>query len=285
MLAPSLIGASKGRAKGKDAKPHWEIVLHYKHTQQHCHMRKTCKHTSNVNLDGLTNIQRHHTSTEADPTLSHLAGVDTDMDCGSIGLFSLHALDVDDVLLPVDLHHFANLLAFVVSADHLLVNTTTQLEPGTSHTYKTKSHPTAITSTVPGLHHPCGWAWTSRCTSDGAPWRGERTWSSSWCVRGHWSAFCGSCGGRRWQTDWASWCWETQGAQVITQATWRGQESCMSDTSSRTEMLKTWQTDSNENWFEMWTPRAKVGVNTEISCISLSLFHKHVCFSGVCKLS
>lgn len=53
---------------------------------------------------------------------THLAGVDANMDCGSVGLLSLHTLDVDDVLLPVDLHHFANLLAFVVSADHLFKN-------------------------------------------------------------------------------------------------------------------------------------------------------------------
>lgn len=46
------------------------------------------------------------------------------MDCGSVGLFSLHTLDVDDVLLPVDLDHFANLLAFVVSTDNLFVNST-----------------------------------------------------------------------------------------------------------------------------------------------------------------
>lgn len=54
-------------------------------------------------------------------TQSHLAGVDADMDCGSVGLFSLHALDVDDVLLPVNLHHFADLLAFVVSTNNLKV--------------------------------------------------------------------------------------------------------------------------------------------------------------------
>lgn len=44
------------------------------------------------------------------------------MDCGSIGLLSLDTLDVDDVLLPVDLHNFADLLAFVVSTDNLFVN-------------------------------------------------------------------------------------------------------------------------------------------------------------------
>lgn len=56
--------------------------------------------------------------------VSHLAGVDADMDCGSVGLLSLHTLDVDDVLLPVDLHDLADLLAFVVSTDNLFVNNT-----------------------------------------------------------------------------------------------------------------------------------------------------------------
>lgn len=54
--------------------------------------------------------------------VSYLAGVDANMDCGSVGLFSLDTLNVDDILLPVDLHHFANLLAFVVSTDNLFVN-------------------------------------------------------------------------------------------------------------------------------------------------------------------
>lgn len=45
------------------------------------------------------------------------------MDCCSIGLLSLHTLDVDDILFPVDLDYFANLLAFVVSTDNLYVNT------------------------------------------------------------------------------------------------------------------------------------------------------------------
>lgn len=66
-------------------------------------------------------------------TVSHLAGVDADMDCGSVGLLSLHTLDVDDVLLPVDLHHFANLLAFVVSTDNLLVNSTSKSSKRSSH--------------------------------------------------------------------------------------------------------------------------------------------------------
>lgn len=49
----------------------------------------------------------------------HLAGVDADVHRGSVGLLSLHTLNVDDVLLPVDLHYLANLLAFVVSTDNL----------------------------------------------------------------------------------------------------------------------------------------------------------------------
>lgn len=56
--------------------------------------------------------------------LSHLAGVDADMDCGSVGLLSLHALNVDDVLFPVDLHNFPNLLAFVMSTDNLFGDNT-----------------------------------------------------------------------------------------------------------------------------------------------------------------
>ena len=54
------------------------------------------------------------------PWSPYLAGVNADVDCGPVGLLSLHALDVDDVLFPVDLHYFTDLLAFVVSADHLL---------------------------------------------------------------------------------------------------------------------------------------------------------------------
>lgn len=51
--------------------------------------------------------------------MPHLAGMDADMDCGSVGLLSLHTLDVDDILLPVDLHHLADLLPFIVSTDNL----------------------------------------------------------------------------------------------------------------------------------------------------------------------
>lgn len=51
---------------------------------------------------------------------SYLAGVNSNMDCSSIGLFSLHTLNIDDILLPVDLYYFANLLALVVSTNNLL---------------------------------------------------------------------------------------------------------------------------------------------------------------------
>lgn len=50
---------------------------------------------------------------------SYLAGMDADMDSCAVGLLTLHTLNVDDVLLPVDLDNFANLLAFVVSPDNL----------------------------------------------------------------------------------------------------------------------------------------------------------------------
>lgn len=43
------------------------------------------------------------------------------MDCGAVGLFTLNALDVNNILLSVDLDNFANLLAFVVSPDNLVM--------------------------------------------------------------------------------------------------------------------------------------------------------------------
>jgi hypothetical protein len=45
--------------------------------------------------------------------------VNTDVDCGSIGLLTLDALDVDDKFLTVHLHHLSHLLAFEVTSDHL----------------------------------------------------------------------------------------------------------------------------------------------------------------------
>lgn len=77
--------------------------------------------------------------------------------------------------------------------------------------------------TIPELRHLCGWAWTSHYTSGGAPWTEGKTWSSSWCVRGHWSASCGSYGGRRLQMDSASWCYKRQqNIQVTNHVHWQG---------------------------------------------------------------
>lgn len=45
------------------------------------------------------------------------------MNSGTISLFTLHTLDVDDVLLSVHLDNLANLLAFVVSPDDLFIKT------------------------------------------------------------------------------------------------------------------------------------------------------------------
>lgn len=107
---------------------------------------------------------------------SHLAGVDTNMDCGSIGLLSLHTLNVDDVLLPVDLHNLADLLAFVVSTNHLFVNTTTKCQANAPYiSDTTHDYFSTIQTTIPGLRRLCGWAWTSHCTSGGAPWTEGKT--------------------------------------------------------------------------------------------------------------
>lgn len=51
--------------------------------------------------------------------MSYLAGVDANMDCGAVSFLTLYALDVNHILLSVDLHNFADLLAFVVSPDNL----------------------------------------------------------------------------------------------------------------------------------------------------------------------
>ena len=50
-----------------------------------------------------------------------LAGVDTDVDGGSVGLLPLDPLNVDTELLPVTLDYLPNLLAFVVTADNLQI--------------------------------------------------------------------------------------------------------------------------------------------------------------------
>jgi len=49
----------------------------------------------------------------------YLAGMDSHVHSGAVGLLALHTLNVDDVLLPVHLDHFANLLPFVMSPDNL----------------------------------------------------------------------------------------------------------------------------------------------------------------------
>ena len=48
-----------------------------------------------------------------------LAGVDTDIDGGSVGLLSLDPLNVDPELLPVALDYLAHLLSLVVTSDNL----------------------------------------------------------------------------------------------------------------------------------------------------------------------
>lgn len=45
--------------------------------------------------------------------------MDADIRAGSVRLLPLDPLDVDNKFLTVDLHHLANLLAFVVTSDNL----------------------------------------------------------------------------------------------------------------------------------------------------------------------
>lgn len=68
-----------------------------------------CKHHLNTQLKACSKVTH----------VLYLARVDANMDSGSVGLLTLHTLNVDDVFLPVHLDNFANLLAFVVSPDHL----------------------------------------------------------------------------------------------------------------------------------------------------------------------
>merc|ERR1712029_714640 len=49
----------------------------------------------------------------------HLAGVDTNIDCGTVSFLSLNPLDVDSELLPVTLDNLAHLLTLVVTSHHL----------------------------------------------------------------------------------------------------------------------------------------------------------------------
>lgn len=56
---------------------------------------------------------------QSSPHSPYLAGMDPHVHSGAVGLLTLHALNVDDVLLPVHLHHFADLLPFVMTPDDL----------------------------------------------------------------------------------------------------------------------------------------------------------------------
>merc|ERR1719397_17256 len=49
----------------------------------------------------------------------HLAGVNANIDCGSIGFLPLNPLDVDPELAPVALDNLAHLLPLVVAPHHL----------------------------------------------------------------------------------------------------------------------------------------------------------------------
>ena len=51
--------------------------------------------------------------------IANLGGVDADVDSGSVDLLTLNALDVDDKLLAVDLHHLPDLLTLVMTSHHL----------------------------------------------------------------------------------------------------------------------------------------------------------------------
>lgn len=51
----------------------------------------------------------------------------------AVSLLALHPLDVDDVLLSVHLDHLADLLAFVVSSNHLRENTQESCPPFLMH--------------------------------------------------------------------------------------------------------------------------------------------------------
>lgn len=50
---------------------------------------------------------------------NHLGGMDAHVHRRTVGLLPLNPLNVDHILLAVDLHHLAHLLALVVSAHHL----------------------------------------------------------------------------------------------------------------------------------------------------------------------
>lgn len=64
--------------------------------------------------------------------------MEANVDCGAIGLLTLYTLDVNHILLPVDLHNFADLLAFVVSPDNLAKEENNAREVNESVTSKSK---------------------------------------------------------------------------------------------------------------------------------------------------
>lgn len=72
---------------------------------------------------------------------SYLAGMNANMNCGTIGLFTLHALNIDYIFLPVHLDNFADLLPLVVTSDDLhpknqiklSINTNTTKIPFVAH--------------------------------------------------------------------------------------------------------------------------------------------------------
>ena len=66
---------------------------------------------------------RHCAAATTAQLRAYLARVDAHVDSCAVSLLTLHPLDVDDVLLSVHLDHLADLLAFVVSSNHLRENT------------------------------------------------------------------------------------------------------------------------------------------------------------------
>ncbi len=73
-----------------------------------------------------TNLHKYFPTTKSTRQCSstrqadaHFGWVNADMHGGSVGFLPLDPLDVDDELLTVDLHHFADLLTLVVTTDNL----------------------------------------------------------------------------------------------------------------------------------------------------------------------
>ena len=95
-----------------------------------------------------------------------LAGVDTDIDGGSVGLLSLDPLNVDPELLPVALDYLAHLLSLVVTSDNLQRGR--ELEDFLMESY-------CGLSVLPGPRHPSSRASTSLRTLSSAPWTAGQT--------------------------------------------------------------------------------------------------------------